>query len=72
MGKTGSIGNWQIEKSFNGGKFANALGTQEKIINRELLSHKHFKFGDQSRRLNIRTNYLCYMDFRDALFDLLY
>ena len=70
--KTGSIGNWQIEKSFNGNKFANALGTQEKIINRELLSHKYFKFWEQSRQLHIRINYLRYMDFHDARFDLLY
>ena len=70
--KTGSIGDWQIEKSFNRGKFANALGTQEKIINREWLSHKYFEFWDQSKQLNIRTNYLRYMDFRDARFDLLY
>ena len=70
--KTGSIGDWQIEKSFNRGKSANALVTQELIINRELLSHKYFEFWDQSQQLNIRTNYLRYMDFRDARFDLLY
>ena len=69
---TGNVIDWQIEKSFNAEKYANALGTQEKIINREQMSHKYFRFWDLSRQIEIKTNYILYKDFHDARFDGLY
>lgn len=69
---TGSVLDWQLEKSFDTEKYATALGTQEKIINRELMSHKYFRFWDLSRQIEIKTNYIRYKDFHDARFDLQY
>ena len=70
--KINEILDWQLEKSFDTEKHATALGTQEKIINRELMSHKYFRFWDLSRQIEIKTNYIRYKDFHDARFDLQY
>lgn len=54
------------------GSYKTAVGTQEKIINKSLISHKFYDYWDESRRSNIMLNFIRHWDFNDARFDSFY